>query len=92
MKIQLEYRKGKVEAPKDENVDKGTVVRACAKSSDGEWGHVSTATYMVGLSPADHSGLPMISLVTDPAALYDHEYLYLQLCISHYGIQLMSTT
>ena len=73
MKIQLEYRKGKVEAPEDENVDKGTVVRACAKSSDGEWGHVSTATYMVGLSPADHSGLPMISLVTAPAALYAHE-------------------
>lgn len=73
MKIQLEYRPGKVEAPKDEDVDKGTVIRACAKSSDGSWGSVSTATYFVGLSAADHNNLPVISMVTDPDALYDHE-------------------
>ncbi|SEK60068.1 CotH kinase family protein [Ruminococcus albus] len=73
MKIQLEYRPGKVEAPKDEDVDKGTVIRACAKSSDGEWGLVSTASYFVGLSPADHSNMPVISMVTDPDSLYDHE-------------------
>ena len=73
MKIQLEYRPGKVEAPKDEDVDKGTVIRACAKSADGEWGLVSTASYFVGLSPADHSNMPVISLVTEPDSLYDHE-------------------
>ena len=73
MKIQLEYRTGKVEAPKDGDVDKATVVRACARSSDGKWGLVSTATYFVGLSTADHSGMPVISLVTEPSSLYDNE-------------------
>ncbi|MBQ8967344.1 CotH kinase family protein [Ruminococcus sp.] len=73
MEIQLEYHEGKVFAPEDNNVDKGTVVRACAKNSEGDWGSVSTATYFVGLAPADHNGLPVISLVTDPDALYDSE-------------------
>jgi hypothetical protein len=73
MKIQLEYRKGKVEAPKDKNVDKGTVIRACARDSKGEWGKVCTEAYFVGFSTEDHSGLPVISMVTDPDSLYDHE-------------------
>lgn len=73
MTIQLDYREGKVEAPKDEDVDKGTVIRACGKDPNGEWGLVGTATYFVGLSTADHSELPVLSLVTSPEALYDHE-------------------
>ncbi len=73
MKIQLDYREGNVSAPKDENVDKGTVVRACAKSEDGKYGKVSTAAYFVGLSTSDHNDLPVISIVTDPKNLYDEQ-------------------
>ncbi len=73
MKIQLQYRVGKVKLPKDEDVDKGTVIRACARNTDGGWGKVSTASYFVGFSTEDHSSMPVISMVTDPAALYDHE-------------------
>ncbi|MDO4944166.1 MAG: CotH kinase family protein [Ruminococcus sp.] len=73
MKIQLDYREGSISAPKDEDVDKGTVVRACAKSADGKYGKVSTAAYFVGLSTADHNDLPVVSIVTDPENLYDEE-------------------
>lgn len=73
MKIQLDYREGYVEAPKDEDVDKGTVIRACAKDQEGEWGLVGTGTYFVGLSTADHNGLPVLSMVTAPESLYDHK-------------------
>ena len=73
MKIQLDYREGKVSAPLDTDVDKGTVIRACAKSSKGEWGLVSAATYFVGFDTSDHSDMPVISLITSPDALYDHE-------------------
>ena len=73
MTIQLMYREGKVKTPADEDVDKGTVIRACAKNSDGEWGLVGTATYFVGLTTADHSGMPVLSLVTSPDSLYDRE-------------------
>lgn len=73
MKVQLNYKEAGISVPKDKDVDKGTVVRACAKSEDGKYGKVSTAAYFVGLSTADHNDLPVVSIVTDPDNLYDEE-------------------
>lgn len=72
MKVQLDYREGKVFLPEDGDVDKGTVIRACALGRDG-YGKVSTAAYFVGLSTEDHSGMPVVSVVTDPDNFYDEE-------------------
>lgn len=71
--IQLNLRPGRAWPPEDEDVDKGTVIRACAQSSDGKYGKVSTAAYFVGLTTADHNDLPVISVVTSPDSLYDEE-------------------
>ena len=37
-----------LQAPPDENVDKCTVIRAAAKSSDGKYSETGTATYFIG--------------------------------------------
>lgn len=73
MEIQLSHKAGNISLPKSEDVDKGTVVRACARSADGKYGKVSTAAYFVGFSTADHNDLPVVSIVTDSENLYDEQ-------------------
>ena len=55
--------------------DKATVVRAVSKSADGTYSPVVTATYFV--MPQDkidfYSQIPVVSLVTDPANLFDKD-------------------
>ena len=72
-KVQLDYRPGNIDIPDIAAVDKGTVVRACAEGTDGSFGTTVTATYFVGVSNADHSDLPIISVVTDPENLYNEK-------------------
>lgn len=72
MKIQLDYRES-ISLPKDSDVDKGTVIRACAEGTSGKCGRTVTATYFVGVSSADHNDLPIISMTTDPDGLYNEK-------------------
>lgn len=55
--------------------DKATVVRAAAKSADGSFSPVVTATYFI--MPQDkldyYSEIPVVSLVTDPSNLFDKD-------------------
>ncbi len=55
--------------------DKATVVRAASKSADGTFSPVVTATYFV--MPQDkldyYKDIPVVSLVTDPANLFDKD-------------------
>lgn len=55
--------------------DKATVVRAVAKAEDGSFSPVVTATYFI--MPQDkldyYSEIPVVSLVTDPANLFDKD-------------------
>ncbi len=71
--ITNDYNEGKVFLPKNEDVDKATVVRACAVGTSGKAGKTFTETFFVGLSPKDHNELPVISVVTDPENLFDYE-------------------
>ncbi len=58
--------------PKNSAVDKGTVVRAVTLSSAGEYSETVTKTYFVGVSSQDHNDLPILSVTTDPANLFDY--------------------
>ena len=71
--ITNDYNPGKVFLPKNDDVDKATVVRACAVGTSGKAGKTVTETFFVGLSPKDHNKLPVISVVTDPENLFDYE-------------------
>ena len=59
--------------PNNSAVDKGTVIRAVTYSTAGEYSEVITKTYFVGVSNASHNNLPILSLTTDPASLYDYD-------------------
>ncbi|MBR1740170.1 MAG: CotH kinase family protein [Ruminococcus sp.] len=72
-KIQLDYKPDKIALPADEDVDKGTVIRACAVDEQGKYGQVTSAAFFVGLSTESHSGMPVLSVITDPEGLYDPE-------------------
>lgn len=53
-------------------VDKATVVRAAAKSSDGTFSKVTEQTYFIGSGGMlNYSDYTVISLVTDPENLFD---------------------
>ncbi len=54
------------------NVDKATVVRAAAKSSDGKFSKVVSQTYFVTSGNlAQYKDITVVSLVTDPENLFD---------------------
>ncbi len=73
MKIQLDYREENIGLPSDTDVDKCTVIRACAEGTSGICGKTVTASYFVGISSAEHSDLPIISMITDPDDLYSEQ-------------------
>jgi len=55
-------------------VNKGNVIRAVAKLSDGTMTEVVSRTYFVGLDRKKLYGdNPVISIITDPANLFDYE-------------------
>ena len=58
-----------------EKFDKATIVRAVSKSEDGTFGRVVTKTYFVMSDEklAYYSNIPVVSLVTDPANLFDKD-------------------
>ncbi len=58
--------------PRNSAVDKGTVIRACTLSAADEYSEVVTKSYFVGVSSANHNGLPILSVTTDPDNLYNY--------------------
>ncbi|ORX84127.1 hypothetical protein BCR32DRAFT_291546 [Anaeromyces robustus] len=55
-------------------VKKGNVIRAMAKLSDGTLTNVVSGTYFVGLNRKKATNnLPVVSIITDPANLFDYE-------------------
>ena len=59
--------------PSNSAVDKGTVIRAVTLNSAGKYSETVTKTYFVGVSNADHNDLPIMSVTTDPASLFDYD-------------------
>ncbi|MFT3951579.1 MAG: CotH kinase family protein [Oscillospiraceae bacterium] len=57
--------------PANSAVDKGTVIRACTFSAASEYSATVTKSYFVGITTADHNSLPVVSITTDPANLFD---------------------
>lgn len=64
--------KPKYQTP-DYLLDKCTVLRAVAVSRDGTVSNEISATYFVELRAEDYDGCNIISVITDPANLYDSE-------------------
>lgn len=58
--------------PSNSAVDKGTVIRAVTLSSAGKYSETVTKTYFVGVNSQQHNGLPILSITTDPANLFDY--------------------
>ena len=54
-------------------LDKCTVIRAVAVSRDGTVSNEISATYFVELSAEDYNGCNIVSVITDPANLYDSQ-------------------
>lgn len=58
----------------DYKVDKATIVRAVIYDGNGNYSDVKTASYFVGFSDkAGYEGMKIVSVVTDPANLFDYE-------------------
>lgn len=58
----------------DYPVDKCTIVRAACRDLDGKFSDVKTESYFVGYDEkAGYSGMNVISVVTDPACLFDYD-------------------
>ena len=58
----------------DYKIDKATIVRAVACDEMGNYSDVKTASYFVGFSDKNgYEGMKILSLVTDPANLFDYE-------------------
>ncbi|MCR4761271.1 MAG: CotH kinase family protein [Oscillospiraceae bacterium] len=58
--------------PPEEPVDKAMIVRAAAADAAGHFSETVTKTYFIGYSESDYlMKIPVISLVTDPANLFD---------------------
>ncbi|MBR6537700.1 MAG: CotH kinase family protein [Lachnospiraceae bacterium] len=55
------------------SVDKGIVIRAVAKTPEGEFGEPAMNSYFVGKTDDYYSDLRVISLVTDSDYLFDHD-------------------
>lgn len=61
-------------AAPDYNIDKCTVVRAAYVDEDGSFSEVATRNYFVGYDEkAGYDGLNIISIVTEPDHLFDHD-------------------
>lgn len=56
--------------PPEFNVDKGMVIRAVAKTPEGEYGAVAVNSYFIGQTENYYSDLRVISLVTDGDYLF----------------------
>lgn len=55
------------------NVDKATIIRAAAFSSDGSCSEVVTKTYFIGdINNSRYSDMPIVSLITNPYNLFDY--------------------
>lgn len=59
--------------PSQNAVDKGTVIRAVTYSAAGKYSETVTKSYFVGTGNSKHNNLPIISVTTDPANLFDYE-------------------
>jgi len=58
----------------DDNIPRGTVLRAAAIAPNGEVGPIETRTYFIGTDIADYyNKIAVISLVTDPKNLLDYK-------------------
>lgn len=58
----------------DYKVDKCTVVRAAYRDVDGNFSEVKTESYFVGYDQkSGYEGMNIISVVTDPASLFDYD-------------------
>ena len=57
--------------PPQFNVDKGIIIRAVAKTPEGEYGEPAIQSYFVGKTEDYYSDLRVISLVTDSDNLFD---------------------
>lgn len=55
----------------DYNVDKGIVVRAVSKDSDGNYSAVATNNYFVGKSAAYYTDMKVLSISTDSSNFFD---------------------
>lgn len=62
---------GDYEAP-DYKIDKANVIRAVSYKGN-EKSNVATAVYFIGLNAEKYENLPVVSIVTDPANLFDYE-------------------
>lgn len=60
-------------APPSNPVDKGIVIRAAAKSADGQYSTVATESYFVGKTAAYYKDMLVVSIVTDPSNLFDSQ-------------------
>ena len=60
--------------PPEEPVDKAMIVRAAAADTAGHFSEIVTKTYFIGYAESDYlMNMPVISLVTDPANLFDEK-------------------
>lgn len=64
---------GRIGTPSDDEVDKATVIRACAKDAEGNASSSSAATYFVGDRFADYGNVALVSISTDYDNLFDYE-------------------
>lgn len=55
------------------NVDKGHVIRAVCVDADGNYSDVVTKSYYIGKTAAYYNDMKVISIVTDPANLFDDD-------------------
>ena len=55
------------------NVDKGQMIRAVCADAEGNYSDVVTKSYFVGKTAAYYRDMKVISLVTDPANLFDDD-------------------
>ncbi len=55
------------------NIDKGHVIRAVCVDADGNFSDVVTKSYYIGKTAAYYDDMKVISIVTDPANLFDND-------------------
>ncbi len=53
------------------NVDKGLIIRAVCVDTDGNYSDVVTKSYYIGKTAAYYQDMKVVSIVTDPANLFD---------------------
>lgn len=87
--VQGKSEAGGVVVPPRQLIDKATVVRAVAYNKAGEVSEVTTATYFIGFGDKlEYTNMEVVSLIMDPADLFDYDVgIYVAGRISD-GIQL----